>query len=246
MTFDPRFRYVASQNGAVISLPAADVSSLPVDELGLTVLTDLVATHEWHEYNYLNAASQDPRFSRDDGALRAISEALGWCRARGFIARTPGQTADAAIFVTRAGHAAVEGGLSRVRALHRLQEGLHPTVQDRARRQFLLGEYEQAVFVAMKAVEVRVRDLAGFSDDLVGVDLMNRAFGPTGPLTDADAVKGEKEGTRALFAGAYGVLRNPAGHREVDYDDVAEAAEAVVTASLLMRILDRIERRVGS
>jgi hypothetical protein len=47
-----------------------------------------------------------------------------------------------------------------------------------------------------------------------------------------------------LFAGAYATLRNPSGHREVDYDDVAEAAEAVVTASLLMRILDRVERRV--
>ncbi len=39
----------------------------------------------------------------------------------------------------------------------------------------------------------------------------------------------------ALFAGSYAVLRNP--------DDVSEAADAVQTASLLMRILDRIERR---
>ena len=31
-----------------------------------------------------------------------------------------------------------------------------------------------------------------------------------------------------LFAGGYGVLRNPAGHRKVDFDDVSEAAEAVV------------------
>jgi hypothetical protein len=46
---------------------------------------------------------------------------------------------------------------------------------------------------------------------------------------------------RALFAGAYAVLRNPGGHREVDYDDPGEAAEAVHTASLLMRILDRVE-----
>jgi hypothetical protein len=47
-----------------------------------------------------------------------------------------------------------------------------------------------------------------------------------------------------LFAGAYATLRNPSGHREVNYDDVAEAAEAVIVASLLMRILDRIERRL--
>ncbi len=43
-----------------------------------------------------------------------------------------------------------------------------------------------------------------------------------------------------LFQGAYAVLRTPAGHREVDYDDVTETSEAVATASLLMRILDRV------
>lgn len=48
-----------------------------------------------------------------------------------------------------------------------------------------------------------------------------------------------------MFAGAYGVLRNPPGHREVNYDDVAEAAEAVQVASLLMRILDRVEARLA-
>jgi hypothetical protein len=47
-----------------------------------------------------------------------------------------------------------------------------------------------------------------------------------------------------LFRGAYAVLRNPSGHREVTFDDVTEASEAVMTASLLMRILDRVEERV--
>jgi uncharacterized protein (TIGR02391 family) len=96
----------------------------------------------------------------------------------------------------------------------------------------------------MKAVEVRVRDLAQLGDDTTGADLMNRAFGPNGALTDPAAVKGEQEGTRMMFAGAYATLRNPSGHREVNYDDVAEAAEAVVVASLLMRILDRVEERL--
>jgi uncharacterized protein (TIGR02391 family) len=81
--------------------------------------------------------------------------------------------------------------------------------------------------------------------DAYGVALMNDAFGSKGPLTDLTAERGEREGMRSLFAGAYAVLRNPAGRREVDYDDVAEAAEAVQTASLLMRILDRIEKRVS-
>lgn len=97
-------------------MPAPDPAralALPVDELALEVLADLVAANEWNEYNYLNSASQDPRYRGADPALRALAEALTWLRARGFIARTPGQTADAAIFVTRAGHAALKAGLGR-------------------------------------------------------------------------------------------------------------------------------------
>jgi len=229
-------------------MPAPDperVKSLPIDELALEVLRDIVATNEWNEYNYTNTAGQDLRYRGDTAALKALAESLGWLRARGFIARTPSQSADAAIFVTRAGDAALRHGLTPVRAAHRLQDGLHPIIEERCRRQFLLGEYEQAVFVGMKAVEVRVRGLSGFGDDVTGVDLMNRAFGPTGPLTDPNAVRGEQEGTRMMFAGAYAMLRNPSGHRDVDYDDVVEAAEAVLVASLLMRVLDRVQRRLG-
>jgi uncharacterized protein (TIGR02391 family) len=122
---------------------------------------------------------------------------------------------------------------------------LHPLIEMQAALQFQIGKPDQAVFASMKAVEVRVRKLAGFGDDVFGVDLLNKAFGPNAPLTDRSAAKGEQEGTRALFAGAYAVLRNPAGHREVDYDDESEAAETVQMASLLMRILDRVEDRLG-
>jgi len=121
---------------------------------------------------------------------------------------------------------------------------LHPLTETEARPQFLINKPGQGVFASMKAIEVRVRKLAGFGEDVIGVDLMNKAFGPTGPLTDTSAVKGEQDGTRMLFAGAYAVLRNPAGHRQVDYADLSEAAEAVQAASLLMRILDRVEDRL--
>jgi hypothetical protein len=47
-----------------------------------------------------------------------------------------------------------------------------------------------------------------------------------------------------LFAGAYAVFRNPAGHRQVDHVDLSEAAEAVQISSLLMRVLDRVEDRL--
>jgi hypothetical protein len=89
-------------------------------------------------------------------------------------------------------------------------------------------------------------DDAGLGDEDFGTGLTNKAFGPGGPLTDPTAARGEQEGTRSLFSGAYAVLRNPAGHREVDYGDLSEAAEAVQAASLLMRILDRVEDRILS
>lgn len=224
----------------MIDLPADQVTALPVDQLGLLLLGDLITTEEWNEYNYLLAA----KGAYTGAALDAIAEAVAWLRARALIARKPGDSSDAAIFVTRTGRRVAEEGPLAYYAAERLQGGSHPLIERRARPQFLIGEYEQGVFVSMKAVEVRVRELGGFPHEQVGVDLMNRAFGPAGPLTDSAAPKGEQEGTRALFAGAYAVLRNPAGHREVNYDDVQEAAEAVQTASLLMRILDRVEGRL--
>jgi uncharacterized protein (TIGR02391 family) len=225
----------------VISLNADRVTALPVDQLGLVILDDLIATNEWNEYNYLLAASRTYR----GPAAEAIAEAVAWLRARALIARAPGQTSDAAIFVTRTGRRVAAEGPHAFYANERLQGGVHELIESQVRPQFLIGQYELGVFAAMRAVEVRVRELGGFGDEVVGVDLMNKAFGPTGPLTDPQAVKGEQEGTRALFAGAYAVLRNPAGHREVNYDNVTEAAEAVQTASLLMRILDRAAVRLS-
>lgn len=223
----------------MLDLDPAAIRALPVDDLAMRVLADMKQTGEWNEHNYLLTATDDP------AAARAVSEATGWLRAHGCIARTPQQSEHAAIFITRHGEEVLARGLDYARAVHSLQDGLHPLIETVARPQFLLGQYENAVFVAMKAVEIRVRALAGLGDDSYGVTLMNTAFGENGPLTDQGSERSERDGTRFLFAGAYSVLRNPAGHREVNYDDVAEAAEAVGTASLLMRILDRIERRLA-
>jgi len=219
-------------------LPADVIQALPVDERALLVLRELVNTNEWNEHNYLMANAREP-------VGRSLAEALAWLRGHAFIARTPGQSSSDAIFVTARGHEALRQGIATVRAAAALEHGLHPVLVQRVRRQFLLGESEQAVFVAMKAVEVRVRSLANLGDDMVGVALMTQAFRDGGPLADPDAVPAERVGVMNLFQGAYAVLRNPAGHREVDYDDVTGVAEAVGTASLLMRILDRVEQRIS-
>jgi len=230
----------------MLTISPEDALQLSVDELAMLVLADFATSHELNEYNYGNSLRQDVAFgyagNRD--ARRAVSEAVAWLHAHGMIAHTMENHSGTVIFVTRWGHEALTRSLAEIRATDRVQDNLHPLLAERVRRQFLLGEYEQAIFVAMKAVEVRVRKLSGFADDVIGVDLMTRALKQGGPLADPNAPSGEVEGTMMLFRGAYAVLRNPSGHREVSYDDVTEASEAVMTASLLMRMLDRIERRI--
>jgi uncharacterized protein (TIGR02391 family) len=122
----------------------------------------------------------------------------------------------------------------------------HTLIDSVARPQFFIRQTDQAVLAAMKAVEVRVRELAGFGDDLYGADLMNKAFGPGGLLADPPTRHGKhNEGPRALFSGAFAMFRNPAGHTAVTYDE-AEAVEAVALASALMRHLDRVQARLIS
>jgi uncharacterized protein (TIGR02391 family) len=108
-----------------------------------------------------------------------------------------------------------------------------------------MGQFELAAFAALREVEIRVRDLGGFENDMIGVPLMTAAFNPgaPGPLADVAAEKGEQEATMALFRGAIGTFKNPSSHRAVDYDDPVLAAEVVLLADLLLRLLDRIERR---
>jgi hypothetical protein len=79
---------------------------------------------------------------------------MGWLRSHGMIARKTEDNNPDSIFVARWGHQALTKSLAEIRAVDRIRDNLHPLIEQRVRRQFLLGEYEQAVFVAMRAVEV--------------------------------------------------------------------------------------------
>jgi uncharacterized protein (TIGR02391 family) len=109
---------------------------------------------------------------------------------------------------------------------------------------FSLGEYELAALAAMRQVEIRVRELAKADAGDIGVNLMKSAFKPGGPLANNALEGGEQEATMALFWGAIGVFKNPSSHRQVEFDDPTFAAEVVLLADLLLRMLDATGKRI--
>lgn len=127
---------------------------------------------------------------------------------------------------------------------------LHSTLEARIRDDVSSGAFETAALKALRAIEARVRALASEprnqrGERLIGVPLMQHAFSsPTGPLTDPNAEPGEQVGTLQLFCGAFGAVRNLLAHTEHEFGDPLEAAEYVLLADLLMRLLDRAETRL--
>lgn len=115
---------------------------------------------------------------------------------------------------------------------------LHSSIADMAWQSFMRGAYPTAVFEAMREVEIAVRKAAGFGPGEHGVPMIRRAFGKAGPLTDQSAQEAEQEALAALFAGAIGSYKNPHSHRNVPLESPREAAEVVLLASHLLRIVD--------
>lgn len=207
--------------------------------------------------NYLgfcNSLKRNPEYqSHVLEVRRAQMEAWAWLVSEGFLVNDLSRGLDW-YFITRRGRQLNSPGEhSAYRRASLLPKGqLCASIATKVYPAFLRGEYDTAVFQALREVEVSVRRAGGFPDETVGVNLMREAFRPAkgnmsaGPLTDALLPVAEQEAMAALFAGAIGLYKNPQSHRNVP-TGATDAAEVIMFASQLLRIVDRLrpQQRTG-
>src|SRR4051794_23449548 len=129
------------------ALDSETTEALPVDALALLVLDNYRQADGWNYCNWLVEQQQYSGLRKE--ALDACAEAWQWLLGHALVAPTPGQSSPHAVFITRAGYAALEEGTERVRAAERLGLDLHPSIRQSVERQFILGEYELGAFAAM-------------------------------------------------------------------------------------------------
>jgi uncharacterized protein (TIGR02391 family) len=202
-------------------------------------------------HNFFNRAgdySNRPPFgAKQDQVDRALMEAWAWLESEALLVRDPGQGSDW-YFVSRRGQRLKSReDLSAYRKASLLpKHQVHPLIAATVLGAFLRGDYDSAIFQAFKEIEVTVKKSGTFPDDPVGAQLMRKAFAPAkegqtpGPLTDTSLPFTEQEAIAHLFAGAFGFYRNSTGHRHVG-NEAAEAAEIIMFASQLLRVVDRAQ-----
>lgn len=232
---------------------AEELLRLPIDDLALVVLSDLVASYGvghslcWNNVR-LTYANRSVQAGLDlaqqlEFLLRSAT-AWQWLRNESLLAPSIDQDPAAGWEVlTPLVRGAQNGGLVDARSLRSLRHAeLCAALTANVLPIFSQGLYAAAVFQAMLEVEARVREGSGLQLD--GVPLMKEAFKPGGPLADSANLRGDQEAEMALFWGAIGVFRNTAGHnRSLPDGDSEEAAEAIFLANALLRI---VERRVAA
>jgi uncharacterized protein (TIGR02391 family) len=161
----------------------------------------------------------------------------------GYIMQDASQSGDAFKVLTEKGNQAVEQALDEMELpsidIDQLitRDDLRSLVHD----DYLAGDYETAIFKAFRHLEELVRSKAQLPPQVIGADLMSRAFNPSqGVLTHPNALTtAEQEGFHLLLRGVIMWFKNPSSHRTVGYADPEEAAQVLALANLLLDLVDQ-------
>jgi uncharacterized protein (TIGR02391 family) len=169
----------------------------------------------------------------------AVAEALNWMQVEGLVIRDPGQTSEWLRLTRRAQAMKNRSDVQAYQKAGTLPRRLlQPHLAEKVHHLFARGDHDIAVFQAFKEVEVGVRAKCGYSDDLVGRSLMQKAFAKDdGPLRNPDLVSAERDAEVFLFAGAIMHAKNPTSHRTVSLSR-EEAARLIIFASHLLAIVE--------
>ena len=217
---------------------------------------------EWEIKNGVNRNNPNlnyPHKSHED-VLFALMEAWQCLLSERFVAPRPpnlrsttGMSQNTTYFVTRRGQKieTLDDFEAYRKADLLRKHQLHPIIADKVWSIFAQGSYRAAVLEAFIQVEIAVREAGGYTKENFGKDyygkvLMETAFNVNdGKLTDEDLHEPEKLGMRNLFAGAISLYKNPSSHREVEFAP-EEAAEIIIIASHLLRIVDTCKERIAN
>ena len=144
--------------------------------------------------------------SRENEVKLALCEAWAWLVAQGLLVPDPAPGGGFVRLSRRAQAIESETDFASFQASRLLpKEFLNRRIADKVWGDFVRGNFDSAVFQAMKGVEVAVREASGLGSGLFGVKLMRAAFSPeNGPLTDMAAESSERQARMDLFAGAIG------------------------------------------
>jgi uncharacterized protein (TIGR02391 family) len=234
-------------------IPDADVlCAFEPEELGLRMLPVLehwdVRFHPLTLSRFLEVVRGNVRAPSSYPAARgaeielAVREAWAWLEGAALLIEGPGyqQPNVTRVLSRRAWQLVREPDARRAFSARQIpKDALHPDIGEDVWALYHRGKYDTAVFEAIKAVEVAVREAAGLTAAHIGTKLMRTAFEvEIGRLTDKNAERAEQQALSDLFAGAIGAYKNPHSHRNVALDDPDEAAEIIMLANHLLRIVD--------